>query len=60
MGGIQFNDWIMFTDLAKQSQGDENAGLIGYDFLKYFTVYLDYPHNQVFLVPNSRTRNQKR
>ena len=60
VGGILFNDWIMFRDLTKQSPGDYSAGLIGYDFLKYFTVYLDYQHNQVFLVPNSRTRNQKR
>jgi hypothetical protein len=60
VGGIQFTNWLMFRDIAEQSQGDQGAGLIGYDFLKYFTVYLDYPHNQVFLVPNSRTRNQKR
>lgn len=58
VSGVTFNDWIMFMDLTKQSPGDEEAGLIGYDFLKYFTVYLDYPQNQVFLAPNGRARGK--
>jgi predicted aspartyl protease len=59
VSGIPFSDWIMFTDLNKQRLGDD-AGLIGYDFLKYFTVYLDYPQNQVFLLPNSLMKSKAR
>jgi hypothetical protein len=58
IAGMPFYDWIMFKDLGEQSPGDDNAGLIGYDFLKYFTVYLDYPQNQIFLLPNSRMKTK--
>jgi hypothetical protein len=60
VSGATFNDWIMFTQLSdyKNPGRDEFDGLIGYDFLKYFTVYLDYPQNQVFLEPNSLTKSK--
>lgn len=58
IAGAAFNEWLMFMDLSSQESGDNFDGLIGYDFLKYFTVYLDYPQNQVFLLPNSLARSR--
>jgi hypothetical protein len=58
--GVTFNDWLMFLTLPQSRawEGRGNDGIIGYDFLKYFTVYLDYPQNQVFLVPNDLARSK--
>jgi len=57
LSGINLENWVMLelvapTGAAEQIGKDED-GLIGYDFLKYFTVHLDYPHNQIFLEPNA-------
>jgi len=38
---------------AAEQIGKDEDGLIGYDFLKYFTVHFDYQHNQIFLEPNA-------
>jgi|GEM_PF-746258 len=56
--GVTFNEWIMFMNLADQAPGDNYDGLIGYDFLKYFTVYLAYAQNQIFLQPNALARSK--
>jgi hypothetical protein len=29
-------------------------GLLGQDFLRYFDLYLDYPHGRILLAPNAR------
>ncbi|MGI8737882.1 MAG: hypothetical protein ACR2KS_11495 [Candidatus Eremiobacter antarcticus] len=31
---------------------EDMDGILGYDFLKYFTVYLDYPDSHIYLMPN--------
>jgi hypothetical protein len=63
LGGIDLKNWVMLelvapTGAAEQIGRDED-GLIGFDFLQYFTVQLDYQHNQMFLVPNSLLKSQK-
>jgi len=55
--GINLNHWVMLELVAPAGAADQigrdEDGLIGYDFLKYFTVHLDYQHNQMFLEPNA-------
>ncbi len=60
VAGVTFNDWLMFMTLPQSRgwEGQGNDGIIGYDFLKYFTVYLDYPQGQVFLAPNGLARSK--
>ncbi|HEV2037641.1 MAG TPA: aspartyl protease family protein [Candidatus Eremiobacteraceae bacterium] len=55
ISGVTFNDWLMFMTLPQSRawEGEGADGIIGYDFLKYFTVYLDYPQNEIFLAPNA-------
>jgi hypothetical protein len=50
---ITMSDWVMFRNLDDPVGGLTEDGLIGYDFLRHFTVYLDYPQNQMFLVANA-------
>jgi len=60
LAGIQLQDWFMEELVAPQGAADEigrdEDALLGYSFLKYFTVYLDYPQNQIFLLPNASFR----
>jgi hypothetical protein len=58
VSGVTFNDWIMFVNIEEEGAAGDSDGLIGYDFLKYFTVYLDYPQNQIFLAPNGLAKNK--
>ncbi len=61
VSGINLEDWLMFTLVAPSGAaaqiGRDLDGLLGYSFLKYFTVYLDYPQNELFLVPNASFKN---
>ena len=34
-------------------EGQDTDGLIGYDFLKFFTVYFDYRDSEIYLQPNA-------
>ncbi|MDQ6768160.1 MAG: aspartyl protease family protein, partial [Candidatus Eremiobacteraeota bacterium] len=60
ISGVTFNDWLMFMTLPQSRpwEGEGADGIIGYDFLKYFTVYLDYPQNQIFLAPNALAKSR--
>jgi hypothetical protein len=54
-GGVSFRNWLFnATYDAASFEGEDYDGLIGQDVLRYFDVYLDYPHNRIYLVPNSR------
>ena len=57
LAGIDLEDWVMLELVAPMGAaeqiGRDEDGLIGYDFLKNFTVHLDYSHNQIFLEPNA-------
>jgi predicted aspartyl protease len=53
VGALTFKDWLIFRTVANHAfEGEDTDGLIGYDFLKFFDVYLDYRQNMVYLVPN--------
>ena len=56
ISGVSLSEWIMFQDINDDGSDLWYDGLIGADFLKYFTVYLDYPQNEIFLVPNALGR----
>jgi len=52
-GPAHFVDYYMLgTDGDIEFDGHQVDAVIGADFLKYYDVYLDYPHNRVFLKPN--------
>lgn len=54
-GGVTFSSWLFdATYDAASFEGEDEDGLIGQDVLRYFDVYLDYPHGRVYFVPNSR------
>lgn len=49
-GPARFLDFQM---LASDAQlGDDIDAIMGGDFLKFYDIYLDYPHNRIFLRPN--------
>lgn len=57
VGGLNFQDFVGFRVTASGSYavGDDD-GLIGADFLKLFTLGLDYANGRVYLVPNAAGR----
>ena len=57
IGGVRFEDWMVYTMPENTVQQDEDFdGLIGYDFLRYFTVVFDYADEQIYLEPNDLFR----
>jgi hypothetical protein len=53
-----FVDYYMLgTDGDVTFAGHQVDAVIGADFLKYYDVYLDYPHNRVLLKPNKSFAN---
>jgi hypothetical protein len=53
VGPAHFVDYDMLgTDGDVEFAGHQVDAVIGADFLKYYDVYLDFPHNRVFLKPN--------
>ena len=57
VGGLNFQDFVGFRVLSEKSYaaGDDD-GLIGSEFLRMFTVGLDYANSRVYLVPNAAGR----
>jgi clan AA aspartic protease (TIGR02281 family) len=53
LGPISFNDFVGYRVMSASSYEGEDDGLIGADFLKLFTVGLDYANSRLYLVPNS-------
>lgn len=52
IGGASVRDWVVWVPDEKSCFQSAWDGLIGYDFLRVFTVYLDYERSRVLLVPN--------
>jgi hypothetical protein len=52
-GGTRFTEWTAY-EFTKSDflEGVNVDGSIGYDFLQYFNVFLDYPQHQIFLEKN--------
>jgi len=52
-GQAHFLKYFMLGTDGDVDFGDHQVdAVIGADFLKYYDVYLDYPHNRVLLKPN--------
>ena len=59
VSGWSFPKWLFeMTQNAASFELEDYDGLIGQDFLRNFDVYLDYPHDKVYLVPNDRFRKR--
>ena len=53
-GLAHFIDYQMLgTDGDVDFTGHEVDAVVGADFLQYYDVYLDYPHNRLLLKPNA-------
>jgi len=60
VGGITFKDWlvnVLVNDYAQEAE--DYDGLVGYDFLRYFTVVFDYADSQIYLEPSDAARKRK-
>jgi hypothetical protein len=50
-----YEKWLFFlTQDASKFELDDYDGILGQDLLRYYDLYLDYPHSRILLVPNSR------
>ena len=53
-GLVSFKDFqVERLDGSPEFQGEDEDGLIGYEILKYYDVYLDYANQRVVLAPNA-------
>ena len=53
LGSVGVRDWIVWKPDDKSCfQPNGIDGLIGYDFLRLFNVYVDYPDSRIILEPN--------
>jgi len=46
------NFQIVASDGSMEFGGHDVDAVMGGDLLKYYDIYLDYPHNRIFLLPN--------
>ena len=52
--GLDFKHFIVLRAEQGGAFGDfSDDGLLGTRFLRYFTLYLDYPNQRIFFEPNS-------
>jgi hypothetical protein len=50
-----FSRWLFYlTQDPSKFEIEDYDGLVGQDFLRYYDLYLDYPHGRILLAPNSR------
>jgi hypothetical protein len=57
---VGFDDFEVFEAIAKSDfQGEDNDGLIGYEFLRYFDVYFDYKDSMLVFQPNALLAGHK-
>ncbi|HXW51138.1 MAG TPA: retropepsin-like aspartic protease [Candidatus Acidoferrales bacterium] len=56
IGGATFNEFVMYEVDDPGFEVEDYAGLLGHNFLDYFTLYLDYRDNHIYLIPNSNAR----
>jgi len=52
---VNFEDFTVFelVNTNRAFQGEDMDGLIGYDFLRFFDVYIDYHDSALVFVPNA-------
>lgn len=53
LGAANFSEFVMYKVDDPGFEGEDYAGLLGHSFLDYFTLYLDYRDNHIYLMPNS-------
>ncbi|HXW77030.1 MAG TPA: aspartyl protease family protein [Candidatus Eremiobacteraceae bacterium] len=56
VGGVSFDEWIVYVEDSASLAGEDYDGLIGYDFLKYFSLVFDYRDSFIYLEPNATFR----
>lgn len=50
-----FPHWLFqLTQDPSKFEIEDYDGILGQDFLRYYDLYLDYPHDRILLVPNAR------
>lgn len=55
VGAWNFPSWPFNLTLdAATFDFQDYDGILGQDFLRYYDLYLDYPHGRILLVPNAR------
>jgi predicted aspartyl protease len=57
---VGFDDFEVYEAVAKSDfVGEDNDGLIGYEFLRYFNVYFDYKDSMLLFQPNGLLAGHK-
>lgn len=56
IGGVSFNNWLVYTLDEKNIGGEDGDGVVGYDFLRFFNVVFDYADSVIYLEPNDTFR----
>jgi predicted aspartyl protease len=56
IGPISFQDYVGYRVMSAVSYEGGDDGLIGVDFLRMFTLGLDYANSRIYLVPNEYGR----
>ncbi|HZW52928.1 MAG TPA: aspartyl protease family protein, partial [Candidatus Elarobacter sp.] len=52
LANLNLRDWVGYRIVTKAYDADDFDGIIGSEFLRLFTVHLDYGNSRVYLVPN--------
>ena len=56
VGPLSFNDFVIYVVTSRESYAGDIDGIVGADFLRLFTVGLDYADSRIYLVPNQAGR----
>jgi hypothetical protein len=56
IGNIRFHDFIGYRVVSRGAYAGSSDGLLGPEFLRLFTLGLDYANNRIYLEPNADGR----
>ncbi len=56
VGNVRFKDFVGYAIQSRTAYSGNADGLLGSEFFRYFTMYLDYADSRIYLEPNSRAR----
>ena len=59
LGGVVFRNYVIFKMSGGIAEDEDYDGLIGYDFLHYFSVVFDYANSIIYLEPNDAFRQDR-
>ncbi len=57
LANVNFRDFVGYRVVGAGTYAQSDDGLIGTDFLKFFTLGFDYGNSRIFLVPNRSGRS---